>query len=115
MVKRHTYVPDRGDIVWADFDPQKGHEQARRRPAVVLSPKFYNERSQLTIVCPVTSKGKGYEFEVPIEGEKISGVILADQIRSMDWRVRRIIFIEKADSIVLAEIRNSLIQLLTEN
>lgn len=115
MVRKLAYIPDRGDIVWADFDPQKGHEQAYRRPAVVLSPKFYHEKSGLCVACPITSRSKGYEFEVLIESEKVKGVVLADQIRSMDWRVRRIVFIQKIDPAVLAEIKESVIQLLTEN
>lgn len=115
MVRKLAYIPDRGDIVWTDFDPQKGHEQAHRRPAIVLSPRFYNEKSGLCVACPITSKQKGYEFEIPIEDRRISGVILADQIRSMDWRGRRLVFIQKIDSAILAEIRESVIQLLTED
>ena len=84
------YVPDRGEIVWLTFTPQAGHEQAGRRPAVVLSPRAYNARAGLALFCPVTSKEKGYPFEVRLPAElPVSGVILADQVRSLDWRERR--------------------------
>jgi len=84
------YTPDRGHIVWLTFTPQAGHEQAGRRPAVVLSPAAYNARVSLAIVCPVTSQQKGYPFEVLIpSGLPISGVILADQVKSLDWRARQ--------------------------
>jgi len=85
------YVPDRGDLVWLIFDPQAGHEQAGRRPAVVLSPRAYNLRVGLALFCPITSKQKGYPFEVPVPaGLSISGVVLADQVKSLDWRARHV-------------------------
>jgi mRNA interferase MazF len=88
--KSARYVPDRGEAVWLTFDPQAGHEQAGRRPAVVLSPRIYNERTGLAILCPVTTRIKGYPFEVLLpEGLEISGAILADQLRSLDWKARR--------------------------
>lgn len=84
------YVPDCGDLLWLDFNPQAGHEQAGRRPAVVLSPRAYNLRSRLAIVCPITSRVKGYPFEVLLpKGLPITGVILADHLKSVDWRERR--------------------------
>jgi len=84
------YVPDRGDLVWITFDPQAGHEQAGRRPAVVLSPGAYNGRAGLALLCPVTSRVKGYPFEVVIpKGLPVTGVVLADQVKSLDWRARR--------------------------
>jgi mRNA interferase MazF len=84
-----TYVPDRGDVVWITLNPQAGHEQAGRRPAVVLSPAAYNGKVGLAILCPITSQIKGYPFEVPIPaGLAITGAILADQVKSLDWRVR---------------------------
>jgi mRNA interferase MazF len=84
------YVPDTGDLIWLDFNPQTGREQAGRRPAVVLSPRAYNHKSKLAIVCPITSQVKGYPFEVSVpEGLPIGGVILADHLKSLDWRVRR--------------------------
>lgn len=85
------YVPDRGDLVWLTFTPQAGHEQTSRRPALVLSPAAYNGRVGLALFCPVTSQQKGYPFEVVIPtGLPIRGVILADQIKSLDWRARQI-------------------------
>ncbi len=83
-----VFVPDRGDVVWLQFDPQAGHEQAGHRPAVVLSPKAYNAKTGLMLCCPVTTRIKGYPFEVGIEGKPAS-VALADQIKSLDWRVRK--------------------------
>ena len=84
-------VPHRGDVVILNFNPQLGREQAGRRPALVLSPGTYNERVGLAIVCPITNQVKGYPFEVPIPaGLDVTGVILADHIRSVDWRVRNI-------------------------
>ena len=83
-------APDRGDIVWLDFNPQAGHEQSGRRPAIVLSPVRYNAKVGLALVCPITSQAKGYPFEIALpERAKVSGVILADQVKSIDWRARR--------------------------
>nr|WP_294527460.1 endoribonuclease MazF [uncultured Rhodopila sp.] len=84
---RGGFVPDAGDIVWLDFDPQTGHEQPGRRPAVVLSPAAYNGRIGLVVCCPVTTKIKGYPFEVPLSGLP-PAVVLADQVKSLDWRMR---------------------------
>ncbi len=82
-------VPDRGDVVWMDFNPQSGHEQAGRRPAIVLPPRAYNDTVGLAIVCPITNRKKGYPFEVDIpDGSPVTGVILADQVKSLDWRAR---------------------------
>ncbi len=82
------YVPDSGEIVWLQFDPQAGHEQAGHRPAVVLSPAIYNGRTGLMVCCPMTTQRKGYPFEVPIAG-KVPSVVLADQVKNLDWRARR--------------------------
>jgi mRNA interferase MazF len=90
------YVPDAGDLVWASFDPQSGHEQAGRRPALVLSPRVYNEKVGLALACPITSKVKGYPFEVEVDSTRVRGVVLADQIRSFDWRSRQFTFIAQA-------------------
>ena len=82
-------IPERGDVLWIDFDPQAGHEQAGRRPALVLSPASYNRAAGLAIICPITNKTKGYPFEVAIPaGLEVTGVILADQARNLDWRAR---------------------------
>ena len=86
-----AYLPERGDLVWLTFNPQAGHEQAGRRPAVVLSPKAYNGKVGLALFCPITSQVKGYPFEVILpEGLPVSGAILADQVESLDWRARQI-------------------------
>ena len=85
-----AYVPKRGDVVWITLNPQAGHEQAGRRPAVVLSPEAYNDKVGLAILCPITSQVKGYPFEVLIpDGLNVRGVILADQVKSLDWHVRK--------------------------
>lgn len=89
MVMPNPAIPERGDAVWMDFDPQSGHEQAGRRPAIVLSPRQYNDTVGLAIVCPITNQKKGYPFEVDIpDGSPVTGVILADQVKSVDWRAR---------------------------
>lgn len=88
------YVPERGDIVWLDFDPQAGHEQAGKRPAILISPKKYNSKVGLALFQPITSKQKGYPFEVLLpKNLPISGVILSDQIKSLDWKIRKIKYI----------------------
>ena len=90
------YVPSRGDAIWISLSPQAGHEQAGRRPVVVLSPSSYNGKVGLAILCPVTSQVKGYPFEVAIpSGSKLAGVVLADQVKNLDWRVRKAEFICK--------------------
>jgi mRNA interferase MazF len=84
------YVPERGDLIWLQFHPQAGHEQAGHRPALVVSPQEYNHRVGLALVCPVTSQVKGYPFEVVLPpGLKVQGAILSDQLKSLDWRVRK--------------------------
>jgi mRNA interferase MazF len=91
-----TYVPERGDVVWLDFTPQSGHEQAERRPALVLSPRAYNQKVGLGIFCPITKQIKGYPFESYIpEGTGVEGVVLADQIKNLDWKSRNATFICK--------------------
>lgn len=92
------YVPDRGDLVWLSFSLQTGHEQAGRRPALCLTPREYNERTSLGIFVPITSKVKGYPFEVSVNGKNIKEVILADQVRNLDWRARKAEFVEKCPS-----------------
>ena len=84
-----AYIPERGDVVWISFNSQAGHEQAGRRPAVVLSPKAYNRKVGLAILCPITNQSKGYPFEVALPKEAdVTGVILSDQVKSLDWRDR---------------------------
>ena len=85
-----SYVPNRGDVVWISLNPQAGHEQAGKRPAVVVSPPAYNRKVGLALLCPITSQIKGYPFEVIIpQGLKLSGAVLSDQVKSLDWRARR--------------------------
>ncbi|NVZ08096.1 endoribonuclease MazF [Allochromatium humboldtianum] len=84
-----TYVPDEGDIVWLSFTPHSGHEQAGRRPAVVLSPRAYNSRAGLLVCVPITNQAKGYPFEVVLGGRGATGVALADQVKSLDWQSRQ--------------------------
>jgi mRNA interferase MazF len=98
------YVPDRGDFVWLQFDPQSGHEQAGRRPALTLSPKEYNKKVGLAIFCPVTSQEKGYPFEIKVVEVPIQGVILADQVKSLDWRDRKATFICKAPGFIINDV-----------
>ena len=84
-------MPDAGDVVWIDFTPQAGREQAGRRPAVVLSPRSYNERAGLAVMCPITSQSKGYPFEIVMPASsRVRGVILSDHIKSLDWRERKV-------------------------
>lgn len=108
-----AYIPNRGDIVWVTFNPQAGHEQAGRRPALVLSPAAYNGKVGLAILCPITSQIKGYPFEVLIpDGLKISGAILSDQVKSLDWKVRQAEFICKLTPEALDEVLQKLNTLL---
>jgi mRNA interferase MazF len=100
-----SFVPDRGDLVWLKFDPQAGREQAGRRPALVLSPAAYNGKTRLCLLCPVTSKVKGYPFEVRLPaGLAVSGVVLADHIKNLDWTARDADFICKVPPLVLNEV-----------
>ncbi len=99
------HVPDRGDIVWVDFDPQAGHEQAGRRPALIVSPISYNQKVGLVLLCPVTNQRKGYPFEVSLpQGLKVAGVVLADQLKSMDWRTRRAEFYCRAPASTVLDV-----------
>lgn len=106
-----SYVPEAGDIVWLHFDPQAGHEQAGHRPAVVVSPATYNAKTGLLLCCPMTKKIKGYPFEVVIDSSQES-VVLADQIKSLDWVVRKASFKAKITVTQLEEIRKKAILLI---
>jgi mRNA interferase MazF len=107
---RGRYSPERGDLVWLEFNPQAGHEQKGHRPAVVLSPLEYNRKVGLALVCPLTTKEKGYPFEVQIsgDGENRSSVILADQVRSVDWRARSARRFGRVSEATLAEVTHKL-------
>ncbi len=108
-MKSKSYVPERGDIVWLNFDPQLGDEQSGRRPALVISPKIYNEKTGLALFCPITSQVKNYPFEVSLPANlEIDGVILADQIKNLDWKIRNAEFISKLPDIALSETLNKI-------
>jgi mRNA interferase MazF len=108
------YIPDLGDVVWITLSPQLGHEQAGRRPALVLSPATYNGRVGLAVLCPITSQIKGYPFEVLIpEGLEVAGVILADQVKSQDWHARRAEWICTLPQVIVAEVLDKLSTLLS--
>ncbi len=113
MSRASTYIPDRGDAVWITLDPPAGHEQAGRRPALVLSPAAYNGRVGLALFCPITSRVKGYPFEVPLPaGSAVSGVVGADQVKSLDWRARKTTRIGTVSEDVVAEVLRRLQTLL---
>lgn len=103
-MSRRGYVPDAGDIVWLQFDPQAGHEQAGHRPALVISPAAYNGKTGLMVCCPMTTQVKGYPFEVVIAGAR-AGAALADQVKSLDWVVRKASHKGRASQAEMAEVR----------
>jgi len=108
-----NYVPKRGDVVWIDMHPHAGHEQAGRRPVVVLSPRSYNDKVGLALFCPVTNQVKGYPFEVIIpSGLEVTGVILSDQVKSLDWKIRNTEYYDKVPETVVVEILKKLSTLL---
>lgn len=105
MSRQVAYVPERGDLVWLQFDPQVDHEQAERRPAFIISPKTYNDKVGLAILCPITSHVKGYPFEVNLPNHLlVHGVVLADQVKNLDWQVRQATFICKSPQNVIDEV-----------
>jgi mRNA interferase MazF len=108
-----VYVPDAGDLVWLTFDPQSGREQAGRRPALLLSPKAYNAKSGLVLVCPITNQVKGYPFEVAVAaGQGVTGVVLADHLMSVDWKARHAEKLGHCAPEVIDEVRARLAPLL---
>ena len=112
MVARR-YVPDAGDLVWLTFDPQAGHEQRGRRPALILSPRAYNVKARLAIACPITSHGKGYPFEVALPHDaKVTGVVLSDHVKNLDWNARRAEFAGTAPLEVVTDVKEKLRVLL---
>jgi mRNA interferase MazF len=107
------YIPGRGDLVWLQFTPQAGHEQAGLRPAVVLSPRIYNQKTGLALFCPVTSQIKGYPFQVRVpEGLPIKGVVLCDQVKSLDWSARRARLAARLPAATLDDILAKMLALL---
>jgi mRNA interferase MazF len=112
--RKGAYVPQRGDAVWITLDPQAGHEQAGRRPALVLSPLAYNEKVGLALFCPITSQVKGYPFEVALPAmPSIRGVVLADQVKNLDWRARKASRICRVSQDVVGQVLRRLNALLT--
>jgi mRNA interferase MazF len=107
-----AYVPEAGDIVFLDFDPQVGHEQAKRRPALVLTDQRYNRASGLAVVCPLTSKRKPYPFALPVKVDKVEGAVLVDQLKSLDWAGRQAQFHSKAEATLLRKVRQYIAVLL---
>ena len=108
-----TYVPETGDFVWLTFDPQAGREQAGRRPALVLSPRTYNAKSGLALVCPIANQAKGYPFEVAVPAAHgATGVILADHVKSVDWKARRAEKVGQSSAEAVDEVRSRLAPLL---
>ena len=110
MVAR--YVPRAGDVAWIDFDAQSGREQAKRRPALVLTDQSYNRASGLAVVCPLTSQRKSYPFAFPTVVDKVEGAVLVDHLKSLDWAARRAAFHSKADPALLTKVRDYVAVLL---
>jgi mRNA interferase MazF len=106
------YVPDRGDVIWLTFTPQAGREQAGRRPALVLSPKGYNRKTGLAVVCPITSQIKGYPFEVALKAGSVEGVVLADHLKNLDWKERKASYEARASADELQDVTNKISALL---
>ncbi len=112
-MSRRRYVPERGDLAWLSSHPQAGREQAGRRPALVLSPQEYNRTVGLALMCPITNRAKGYPFEVALPPDlEVTGVVLSDHLKSLDWRVRRARFAGPAPSSVMAEVLGKIHTLL---
>jgi mRNA interferase MazF len=115
MVSARAYVPQRGEVVWITLNPQAGHEQAGRRPAVVLSPRSYNDKTGLAILCPITRQVKGYPFEVLLpEGLPVNGAILSDQVKSLDWSARNAELTCNLPDEVMSEVLEKLGTLLSQ-
>lgn len=115
MVNPRAYIPRCGDVVWITLNPQAGHEETGRRPAVVISPQSYNSKVGLAIFCPVTSQIKGYPFEVLIPaGLPVAGAILSDQVKSLDWRARNAELICTLPTETISEVLQKLATLLSQ-
>jgi len=115
VVSSRTYVPQYGDVVWITLNPQAGHEQAGRRPVVVLSPESYNSKTGLAILCPITTQIKGYPFEVLLPaGLPVAGAILSDQVKSLDWRARNAELICPLPNEIISEILQKFVTLLSQ-
>ena len=108
-----AYVPEAGDIVGLEFEPQAGREQAGRRPAVVLTPEVYNKKTNLMICCPLTTQIKGYPFEVLVEIDGVQSAILSDQVKSLDWKIRKAKYKNTVNPRTLTEVRAKVKSLLS--
>jgi len=109
LVKKEPYIPEKGDVIWLYFNPQTGHEQAGKRPALVITPKQYNKATGLGLFCPITSKIKQYPFEVIIPEEfGISGVVLSDHVKNLDWKARKAEFIFRLPENLIKEVISKL-------
>ena len=107
-MSQRTFVPDRGDLVWITLNPSVGHEQSGRRPAVVISPKSYNHKTGLCIICPATRQAKGYAFEVNVsDANEVPSIVLSDHLRSVDWRERKVEIVRRINDHALSEIKAS--------
>lgn len=113
MVEK-VYIPSARDIVWVDLNPTKGREQAKRRPALVISPKSYNKKTGLALMCPIASQVKGYPFEVVVTSKEVMGVVLSDHVRSLDWRVRNVRLIARLSPTAMSEVKAKLTLLISE-
>lgn len=108
-MKSGKYIPDRGDLIWLDFNPQKGHEQRGKRPSLVISPKVYNEKTSLCLCLPITSRIKGYPFEVALpQGLSIEGVVLSDQIKNLDFMARDAKYICKVPLSIVQKVQKNI-------
>ncbi len=115
MVKKEEkYIPEKGDVILVTFFSVKGHEQRGRRPALVVSPRLYNEKAGLVLICPITSKKKSYPFEVEITKRKTKGVALTDQIRSIDYKARDVKFLEKVSQETISKVMQKISLILLE-
>jgi len=109
-----AYIPERGDIIWLNFNPIRGHEQGGKRPALVISRSVYNAKTSLAIICPITSRAKGYDFEVALPTvSEIHGVVLSDHVRNLDWKARRAQFIVHAPEAIVSQV-GELISILAQ-
>lgn len=115
VARTQPYCPERGDIIWINFTPQSGKEITKRKPALVLSPKAYNNLMGLCVLCPITSKIKGHDFEIPLTVKKKPSVVKSDQIKSFDWKQRQAAFIIKAPKATVINVLNNISALLFEN
>ncbi len=113
MVKR-KYIPKRGDVVWTNFDPSAGHEQMGKRPALILSPTLFNKKIMLAMVAPITSRVRGHGFEVPLNGKKVKGVVLCQQVKMIDFKERGIQFAETAPKNVTSDALAKVRAIVTE-